>query len=154
MPRIIKNHVILTFKQALKDSEKYNKRHVLLGNGFSIACRPNIFVYGRLFEQADFSKLSPSAKKAFEALRTQDFERVIKALRDSTSLIAVYEGSISKIIGEMQQDADGLRELLVQTIADSHPEWPGEIAESEYAACREFLSNFNTIYSLNYDRGT
>ena len=151
MPRIDKNLAVLTFKQAIKDSEKYNTRHVLLGNGFSIACRPNIFVYGKLFEQADFSKLSTSAQKAFEALKTQDFERVIKALRDSAALVAVYKGATSKIIEEMQQDADGLRELLVQTIADSHPEWPGEIAESEYAACREFLSNFSKIYTLNYD---
>jgi hypothetical protein len=142
---------MLTFKQALADSAKYSTKHVLLGNGFSIACRPNIFVYGKLFEQADFSKLSRSAKKAFEALRTQDFERVIKALRDAKSLAAIYNGVPSKVLKTMQQDADGLRELLVQTIASSHPEWPGDIEDYEYAACREFLSNFKTIYTLNYD---
>ena len=71
-----------TLAEALEDSKKYSKRHLLLGNGFSIACRPNIFAYGRLFEQADFTKVSPTAKYAFTALGTQDFERVIKALRD------------------------------------------------------------------------
>ena len=59
---------ILTFQEALAESQWFTKRHVLLGNGFSIACRPDIFLYGKLYEQADFTRLSPTAKKAFEAL--------------------------------------------------------------------------------------
>ncbi len=39
----------------------------------------------------------------------------------------------------------------METIASSHPEWPGEITDREYAACREFISQFDTIYTLNYD---
>lgn len=74
---------LLTFEAAIKDAQKYKKRHLLLGNGFSIALRPEIFQYRKLYEQADFSKLSPAAKRAFKELDTQDFERVIKALRDT-----------------------------------------------------------------------
>jgi len=40
----------LSFEQALKRSENYGKKHLLLGNGFSIACKPDIFAYGSLFE--------------------------------------------------------------------------------------------------------
>lgn len=81
---------LMTFSEALRESQSYNRRHLLLGNGFSIACRPNIFAYGKLFEQADFSKISPTAKNAFAALGTQDFEKVIKALRDASKIIAAY----------------------------------------------------------------
>lgn len=143
--------MILSFKEALVDSLKYSRRHVLLGNGFSIACRPDIFVYGKLFDRADFSKLSPSVKKAFKALSTHDFERVIKALKDAKMLLKIYEGTNAKILKTMQKDADGLREVLVQTIADSHPSRPSEIKEEEYEACKTFLLEFNTTYSLNYD---
>lgn len=80
---------MMTFQQALKDSVQFNTRHALLGNGFSIACRPDIFLYGKLYERADFSSLSPYTKNAFEALSTQDFERVIKALRDTKEIIKV-----------------------------------------------------------------
>jgi hypothetical protein len=59
---------ILAFEAAIEEAQRYSKRHLLLGNGFSIALRPNIFQYGKLYEQADFSKLSPTAKLAFEAL--------------------------------------------------------------------------------------
>lgn len=142
---------LMSFAAALDASHQCTKRHLLLGNGFSIACRPDIFVYGKLFEQADFSKLSPSAKKTFNALDTQDFEKVIKALRDAKAVLAAYDDIPSKLLAALQNDADGLRELLVQTIASSHPEQPGEIQEHEYAACRQFLANFHNVYTLNYD---
>ena len=141
---------LVTFQEAILEAQRYNKRHALLGNGFSIACRPKIFAYGRLYEQADFSKISSSVKFGFEALGTQDFERVIKALRDSARILKSYGGP-APLVAQFLQDADGLRELLVQTIAASHPAWPGEIEDHEYAACREFLGNFDTVYTFNYD---
>jgi len=142
---------LLTFDQAIKESDHFSTRHVLLGNGFSIACRPHIFQYEKLFEQADFSKLSPTAKLAFDALNTNDFERVIKTLRDTKAILEAYGDSSTELLDTLQRDADGLRELLVQTIAHNHPAWPGEIEEQEYAACRAFIANFNTVYTFNYD---
>jgi hypothetical protein len=141
---------LMTFAEALADAERCKKRHVLLGNGFSIACRPNIFLYGKLFENADFSTLSPTAKLAFDALQTQDFEKVIKALRDARKILLAYGGD-AVLAATLEADADALRELLVQTIAASHPAWPGEIADAEYDACCQFLKNFDNTYTLNYD---
>jgi hypothetical protein len=43
----------IDFDQALKKAEGYGKKHLLLGNGFSIACKPDIFSYGSLFEEAE-----------------------------------------------------------------------------------------------------
>src|SRR5215207_11008370 len=114
---------LISFEEALALSEKYTRRHLLTGNGFSIACRPDIFVYGKLFEQADFSKLSPSARASFEALGTTDFERVIRALRDATKLVHLYTRS-SDVRDQMISDAESLRDVLVTTIARSHPERP------------------------------
>jgi hypothetical protein len=141
---------IISFADALNDSRRYSTRHVLLGNGFSIACRPNIFAYGKLYEQADFASISDTARNAFGALSTQDFERVIKALRDASRILASYRGG-DPLASTFNADADRLRELLVQTIASSHPAWPGEITDAEYGACREFLKNFDTVYTFNYD---
>lgn len=142
---------LLSFSEALQATSSYSKRHLLLGNGFSISCKPNVFVYGKLFEQADFSALSPSAKKAFDSLQTQDFEKVIKALRDSASVLANYKNINSSTIEQLINDADGLGELLVKTIASSHPEWPGEILDTEYLAAASFTKHFGSIYTLNYD---
>lgn len=141
---------ILSFAEAIEASSDYSKRHLLLGNGFSIACRPDIFRYEKLFEQADFSKLQNSAKSAFTILETSDFERVVRVLRDSAALAAGY-GVTGAQADAMRSDADALKELLVQTIARSHPALPSDITDTEYAACQQFLDNFSTTYTFNYD---
>lgn len=141
---------LLTFAQAIAETANIPNRHLLLGNGFSIACRPDIFLYGRLFERADFSKLSPTVKNAFNALKTQDFERVIKALRDTRKIDQAY-GMPQAHLDILQTDADGLRELLVATIAGSHPAHPFDIKDEEYDACKSFLSHFKCVYTFNYD---
>jgi hypothetical protein len=69
---------IISFEEALAKSE--GKKHLLLGNGFSRACRDDIFAYSALFQRADFSALSPTARNAFDSLGTTDFEIVMKAL--------------------------------------------------------------------------
>jgi hypothetical protein len=137
---------ILSFEQALDASSGAKHRHLLLGNGFSIACRPGIFVYKRLFEQANFNEI-PRARQAFDALGTTDFERMIRALRDFAAISPVY-GHRSD---EAAADAVALREILVSTIAGSHPSRPGDIAVEEYAHCKLFLSHFSRIFTLNYD---
>lgn len=142
---------LMTFADALTDAERFKGKHLLLGNGFSIACRPNIFVYGKLFEQADFSSLSLAARQAFVALGTQDFEKVIKALRDTRSVLSAYSDVNPAFLEALQRDADGIREVLVNTIAQSHPAWPGEIEDYEYESCKNFLANFKDVYTFNYD---
>jgi hypothetical protein len=64
---------LLSFADALKASEQYGKRHLILGNGFSIACKPDIFAYGSLFEEAK-KTMSKELAALFAAMGTQDFE--------------------------------------------------------------------------------
>ncbi|MGJ3629326.1 DUF4917 family protein [Sphingomonas sp. MMS24-JH45] len=59
---------------------------MLLGNGFSIACLPDIFHYGSLFSQADFSAV-PEVVAVFDALGTQDFEAAIHALESAARVL-------------------------------------------------------------------
>lgn len=51
----------------------------------------------------------------------------------------------------LAREAEGLREVLANAIAQGHPERPSDIADEQYASCRRFLNNFKHIYSLNYD---
>jgi Domain of unknown function (DUF4917) len=142
---------VLTFEQALAGVEDSKTPHLLLGNGFSRACRNDIFAYEALFDRADFQALSPLARQAFDILQTRDFEVVMRALRDAASLLGIYQPESPEVVDRMKEDADGLREVLVRAIADNHPAWPGEIDGKRYAACRRFLARFKNIYTLNYD---
>lgn len=57
----------MTFDEAIAGSEQFSKRHLLLGNGFSIACRADIFHYGSLYDQADFSAAPRLQQRSYEA---------------------------------------------------------------------------------------
>lgn len=127
------------------------KPHLLLGNGFSRACRNDIFAYGALFDRADFKKCTPSARKAFEALGTTDFEVVMRALRHTAALLEIYREGDEETRKRLLADAAALREVLVHAIADSHPAQPGEITPESYGRCRTFLAQFKDVYTLNYD---
>ena len=73
----------------MADSEQYKKRHLILGNGFSISYRKNIFQYASLFDEAEFGSI-PEVKAVFEALATQDFKIAIRALESSSTLVPIY----------------------------------------------------------------
>jgi hypothetical protein len=146
----------MTFDEAIADSEQFSKRHLLLGNGFSIACRADIFHYGSLFAQADFSAV-PEVAFVFEALGTQDFEVAIRSLENSAKIFPAYVAHGGAAAAKMLEHAAALKEILVQTIAGNHPNVPPEIAEERFWACRRFLAHFlsgakaGQIFTLNYD---
>lgn len=147
---------VLTFEQALLDSQKYGIRHLLLGNGFSIACKPNIFSYSSLFVEAK-KKMSVELAKIFEALKTQDFERVIKALLDSAEILGVYLPRMPKAKAKLINDSEALKKDLITAVAGTHPARPHDVSEEEFEACRLFLANFispdqkGKVYTFNYD---
>jgi hypothetical protein len=140
---------ILTFEEAM--AEAHGKKHLSLGNGFSRACRNDIFAYDALFERADFSALPPTARNAFDSLATTDFEVVMRALRTGESLVRLYEPDNVSLAGQLLRDADGLREVLAAAIAQNHPARPNDISSESYEGCRAFLHHFDSIYTLNYD---
>lgn len=142
---------LLSFVDALARVPETSKRHALLGNGFSRAWRDDIFSYDALLEQAHFESLSPYARRAFDALGTTDFEEVMRALRSAAALIRLYDEGNAALPAQLVQDATGLRETLVRAIAGRHPGRPHEVSDDEYAHARRFLSNFKSIYSVNYD---
>ena len=138
------------FQNVIRNDSESNK-HLLLGNGFSIAWKPNIFKYESLYEQADFQNLSLDIKKVFESLKTKDFEHVMRDLIASVQILKVYSPGNKSLIKQIKSDAEKLKNILVKTIADNHPESPSSIKESEYYCCTRFLSNFKNVYTLNYD---
>ncbi len=148
----------VTFNDALRETVA-QKRHLLLGNGFSIALFPDRFRYGSLLDQADFSHL-PLARQAFDRLGTTDFEQVIFALRQIATIGPIY-GIEHHSVELINKNADRLKELLVQAIAGSHPSRPSDVSDDQYSACRTFLSHFigdhrgktllGKVYTLNYD---
>lgn len=133
----------LTFQEALGETQDM-ARYLLLGNGFSVAWDKDIFSYKSLKENS--KNLSADATKVFDALDTVDFEEVIRAFE--------YSHLVCKTFGiknDFEKFADEVRENLISTIADNHPDTPAKITEDQFEACVRFLKNFSSIYTLNYD---
>lgn len=147
---------VISFTDAIADSTQFSKRHLLLGNGFSIACREDIFHYGALFAQADFSAV-PEVVAVFEALGSQDFEAAIRALEHASKVLPSYRPEDEETLVKMAAHAEALKEILVQTIAGNHPHVPSDISEEKFWACRQFLAHFlagekaGCVFTLNCD---
>lgn len=147
---------MMSFADAISDSVQFSRRHLLLGNGFSIACRADIFHYGSLFTQADFSSV-PEVKVVFNALDTQDFEAAIHALERAAAILPAYLPGQTCAATKMVAHAEILKEILVQTIARNHPHVPSDIPDEKFRACRRFLAHFlsgdkaGCVFTLNYD---
>src|SRR5437660_3352486 len=119
---------LISFDKALKAAEQYSKRHVLLGNGFSIACKPNIFAYGSLFEEAK-KTMSKELAAIFAAMGTQDFEEVIRALQHAAAIVSAYNPKLKRTMARMNGDAEKLKTDLIQTVAGRHPARPNDISD-------------------------
>lgn len=146
---------LLTFEEALEDAQDYavgtTAPHVLLGNGFSIACRPDKFTYGALLDEADLTGASTDLHALFGLLGTTDFERVIDLLELSAELVEAYESADPGLATRLREDAEVVRGALANVLAAKHPDVPYDIDDDEYESARKFLSHFERIYTLNYD---
>jgi hypothetical protein len=140
----------ITFTEALNITAS-TKRHLLLGNGFSISLFRDRFSYVSLLEKADFTAL-PESRKAFDLLGTTDFEVVIHALRQAIALFPLYSAD-SDARSRMEQHAESLKELLVRAIAGRHPERPSDVTEARYLNLKSNRGKDlrGNIYTLNYD---
>ncbi|MGL5721792.1 MAG: DUF4917 family protein [Brevinema sp.] len=138
---------IITFDEALEIAAKTTgNKHLLLGNGFSMAYDPTIFSYGSLLEQVE---IPPSVKKLFDTFKTKDFERIIQVLNDSQKVLESYGQSDNS--PPLSEDVEELKKLLVKAITKSHPDGPQIVDERKLGCCANFLEHFEKIYSLNYD---
>jgi hypothetical protein len=151
---------MISFQDAL-DSTEGERRHLLLGNGFSIALFPERFTYKSLLQQAKDEGLfaaTPELEEAFAILNTTDFETVLSALISMRKLIHLYAGD-PHANTKIAEHAEHLKHALVQAIAGKHPERLNEISEEKFESVRTFLLNFSgkalakpgCIYTLNYD---
>ncbi|UNM08200.1 MAG: DUF4917 family protein [Planctomycetales bacterium] len=144
---------VLSFENALNIAESKGKRHLLMGNGFSLALNPKLFNYGSLLDEATESgKLQGELRKTFDELNTTDFEVVMRNIRNAAQLVELYEPANLLLVNKLKEDEKNLQRILVDTITQRHPALPTDIKDTEYESCISFLGNFNgTKYSLNYD---
>jgi hypothetical protein len=136
---------LLPFEDALENSKN---RNLLLGNGFSMAQAGNQFSYSALLEKSGLGDDS-SVRKVFRILDTFDFEKVMEALEAAAQIERAYEDEDrSKLF---LTDAASIREALITAVHAVHPGAQFDIPQRQRDACAKFLSDFQAIFTLNYD---
>lgn len=140
---------VLDFSDVTRAIAGGRRSHMLLGNGFSIACDP-VFRYQSLFDAAVAAGLSTKAQAAFARIGTNNFEGVLRLLEDAHWLCAEY-GISHPNTAHLQDDIAVVKNTLVQAVTASHLEHPGLVPDHKKEAAREFLKPFHNIFTTNYD---
>lgn len=137
---------VMTFDDCLEIAK--GKKHLVLGNGFSISLFNEIFNYVRLAEKIKDLRII----KLFKDINTTDFEYVMYKLIETIKIASIYDCE-NEIINEMKLDEENLKKILISVITKHHPENPSAISDRQYQSCYQFLKHFEEgkKYSFNYD---
>jgi hypothetical protein len=125
------------------------RTHLLLGNGFSIACDP-IFSYSSLYERALAKGLSERAQAVFGRLGTNNFEGAMRLLGDAHWAAKTY-GLITSETSAFSDDLEIIKATLIDAIAETHLDHPGRILDARKTAALTFLKQFHNVFCTNYD---
>lgn len=139
-----------TFQEAMGSVDEDSKPSILLANGFSQAWNAQIFNYENLLEAADFGDRDAVIRPLFQSLGTYDFEAISKQLTAAETVLRAYDAN-NILIENIVSDRILLKNSLINAISNTHPDLPREIMDDQYVAVRTFLSQFNEIFSINYD---
>lgn len=137
--------------------EKLNKRkypkHLIMGNGFSMAYDHKIFSYNALYDFID--KLQdPTLSKLFEVINTKNFEQVMRQLDNFIEMAKAFDEDgklVDALIGANQL----LQKSLIDAVSSLHPEHVFEVSEEKSKSCFAFLNEYlekeGKVFSTNYD---
>lgn len=119
--------------------------NLLLGNGASIAIEKRLS-YRSLYEQVcESGKLNDDLLEMFKYFDTSNFELILKLLLEASRVNEVLCIKDEKTREYYYQ----LRDTLISTVRDIHPTYAS--VESLLTPIANFLMQFKTVLSLNYD---
>ena len=125
--------------------KKQFKGTLILGNGASIAV-DNRLSYKSLYNQVrDSKKLNSELLGLFDYFRTSNFEFIMRLLLQSGTV----NDAINIKDDKSKEYYNLLRATLIDTIRSIHPSY--QVVKPYFTKIGEYLSNFKTVLSLNYD---
>jgi phosphoheptose isomerase len=145
---------IQTYQEVIKHlSKEKRKRHLLLGNGFSMAYDHKIFSYNALSRYIENSS-EESLKRLFKIVNTKNFEEIMLQLNLFKEFAEVFKVE-NTIVQSISDTSDKLKNSLIEAIKEMHPEHIFSIPHEKLKNCSVFLSEYldnqGCIFSTNYD---
>lgn len=145
---------ILSYDYVVDYLAKNNRqKHLLLGNGFSMAYDSKIFSYNALYEFID-SIDNPLLKKLFSIIGNKNFEIVMQQLDNFLEIAEIF-GTDKELIKKIKDAGNELKNSLIDAVKGLHPEHVFTIPEEKSSACykwlNEYLSKGGNVFTTNYD---
>lgn len=134
-------------------TSKNRKRHLLFGNGFSIAYDPSIFSYNALSTFIENTN-NDLLQKLFKVINTKNFELIMQQLDNFVEIAKVFNVD-QDLIDKIIEAIETLKNSLIEAVKELHPEHVFVVTEEKSKKCHQFLDHFlsqgGKIYSTNYD---
>lgn len=144
----------LNYNQVLEKINANNeKKRLLVGNGFSMAYNQERFSFISLLQNAidkEIIQEDSEIHRAFSANDTSDFEEIIKMLENTSKVLEIYKED-KALCEKLRQDSQKLKNHLIEVVTNNHPEKITDISENLFVSTINFIKEYDSIYSLNYD---
>src|SRR5258708_840609 len=132
---------------ALQRSQE-EKRHILLGNGFSIA-------FDASFRYADLlpwvrQRCAP-VDALIEACATKDLEELMQNVYRAREIVERVCSDGPDVTCELDAVERSLREGFVFAVSQVHPGARADVDDLRLECCSRFLGDFASIFTTNYD---
>jgi hypothetical protein len=154
IPKDLKFEGLPDYKWVIDKLAKANRtKHLLLGNGFSMAYDHKIFSYNALnnfIEQLDDTTLN----KLFQVINTKNFELVMRQLENFIE-VAIALNAEPNFVLQLKRAKDTLQNSLIQAVSNLHPEHVFSLEDGKSKSCFDFLDEYlgkgGKVFSTNYD---
>jgi len=147
---------MMTYQEVIEylaEQKQKRQKHLLLGNGFSMAYDSKIFSYRALSEFIDNIE-NPILKKLFDIIKTKNFELIMQQLDNFCELAKEFSED-KGLEGKIRVASESLKTSLLGAITALHPEHVFKIPEDKSQACAQFLKTFlsdnGNVFTTNYD---
>jgi hypothetical protein len=145
---------LITYEEVITSLKKKKRtKHLLFGNGFSMAYDSNIFSYNALSKFIEDSG-NPMVSQLFEKLNTKNFELIMQQLDNFCEIAEVFSDD-KELVPKIKKASKELKNSLIDAVKELHPEHVFKISEEKSQSCvnflQEYLSKNGFVFSTNYD---
>ncbi|WP_222431607.1 DUF4917 family protein [Mucilaginibacter achroorhodeus] len=112
---------LLTYDAVVKTlKQKNRKKHLLFGNGFSMAYDSKIFSYNALSKFIENTG-DPLINSLFEKLNTKNFELIMQQLDNFCEIANIFSDDKS-LVEKIKVVSNKLKTSLIDAVKELHPE--------------------------------
>ncbi|MCD0490595.1 DUF4917 family protein [Pedobacter sp. MC2016-14] len=144
---------LITYQEVVSSLNKKRKKHLLFGNGFSMAYDSNIFSYNALSKFIDEIG-DPVVQKLFESLNTKNFELIMQQLDNFCEIANIFSDD-AELVPKIKAVIEKLKNSLIDAVKELHPEHVFKMPIEKVQSCQKFLSEYlskdGLVFSTNYD---